>query len=93
VSVVRGPTGADSKKLPGRISDPALLELPDMIRYLCGLFGHRKANWLLDESGEFVVRDCTRCGTVIFQSLFEGHDQEDYEALLDRWFIDWREQI
>ncbi len=61
-----------------------------LVRWVCGLFHHRSAQWLMDVTGEFGVRDCTRCGTVIIQSLFEGHSEEDYEHVLDRWFVDWR---
>lgn len=40
--------------------------------------------------GEFGCTDCARCETVIIRSMVEGHTQADYEAVLDRWFVDWR---
>ncbi len=61
-----------------------------MIRYLCGLFNHPGAHWSMDVTGEFVVSDCDRCQTVIIKSMVDGHQKEDFEAVLDRWFVDWR---
>ena len=45
----------------------------------------------MDVTGEFVVRDCGRCATVIITSMIDGHQKEDYEAVLDRWLTDWRD--
>ena len=59
-----------------------------MIRFLCGFFKHPGAELSMD--GEFGCLDCGRCGTVIIRSMVEGHTQADYEAVLDRWFVDWR---
>ncbi len=61
-----------------------------MIRFLCTLLKHPGASWVMDVSGEFVVSDCAICRTVIFKSMIEGHEKEDYERLLDRWFVDWK---
>ena len=62
-----------------------------ILRWLCGLIDHRGADWEMDVTGEFVVRDCGRCATVIITSMIDGHQKEDYEAVLDRWLTDWRD--
>ena len=61
-----------------------------LVRFLCGRFNHPLASWSMDISGQFMVSDCTLCGTVIIRSMVEGHKKEDYERVLDRWFSDWR---
>ncbi len=60
-----------------------------IISFLCVRFDHPGALLLMDESGEFVVRDCPRCG-ILIRSLVDDHTQEDFERVLDRWFVDWR---
>ena len=44
----------------------------------------------MDVTGEFLVQNCLQCGTVIIRDLISGHTQRDYEAVLDRWLVDWR---
>ena len=61
-----------------------------LLRFFCERFKHPIAKWSMDVSGEFVVSDCTLCKTVIIQSMIEDHEQDDYERVLDRWFVDWK---
>ncbi len=44
----------------------------------------------MDEYGEFLVQDCLSCQTIVIRDLVGEHSKEDYEAVLDRWLIDWR---
>ena len=44
----------------------------------------------MDEGGEFLIEDCSSCRSFIIRDLVGGHDRADYEAVLDRWLVDWR---
>ena len=62
-----------------------------LLRQLCSLIDHRGPglDYLMDVTGSFVVSDCKRCGTVIITALDKDVTKEDYEAVLDRWFVEW----